>query len=334
MVKLSGNRRRPFAVRKTVGWDDRGYPRYAVIGYYENRRDALIALAAYNADPYDLTGCTFAELFERYKEQVFPNLGISLQYAHSAAYKYCSSLYEIEYRKIKKPQMQRCIDDCPKSYATKANIKNLLASLDKFAYDNELITKMNSLNLKAGGRETVKARSVWSDEEVKTLWGKQGPVIDEILLMLYTGLRESEMLLLECKNIDLNEWTLTGGVKTQAGRNRVIPIHPDIKELVKSHVSEDKYLFPQYAPKKECKDERIARKALFDKAFKETLSWLNMNHTTHDCRHTFRSKLDSAGVNKVCADLLMGHKSKDVGERVYTHKTLEELRQTIELLKY
>ncbi len=60
---------------------------------------------------------------------------------------------------------------------------------------------------------------------------------------------------------------------------------------------------------------------------------LKMNHTPHECRHTFRSRLDSAGANKRCIDLLMGHTSKDVGERVYTHKTLEELQDTIFLLR-
>ena len=59
---------------------------------------------------------------------------------------------------------------------------------------------------------------------------------------------------------------------------------------------------------------------------------LSMSHTPHECRHTFRSRLDSAGANKKCIDLLMGHKSKDVGERVYTHKTLDELKDTINLL--
>ena len=65
----------------------------------------------------------------------------------------------------------------------------------------------------------------------------------------------------------------------------------------------------------------------------EILNKLEIEHTPHECRHTFRSKLDSAGANKKCIDLLMGHKSKDVGERVYTHKTIEELRQAIELIK-
>lgn len=59
---------------------------------------------------------------------------------------------------------------------------------------------------------------------------------------------------------------------------------------------------------------------------------LQMQHTPHECRHTFRSRLDSAGANKVCIDRIMGHKSKGTGERVYTHKNIEELKMNIELI--
>uniref|UniRef100_UPI0025A01BB4 tyrosine-type recombinase/integrase n=1 Tax=Faecalibaculum rodentium TaxID=1702221 RepID=UPI0025A01BB4 len=54
--------------------------------------------------------------------------------------------------------------------------------------------------------------------------------------------------------------------------------------------------------------------------------------TPHEARHTFETLLDNAGGNRKCIDMLMGHKSKDVGNRVYNHKTLKQLRQTIELL--
>ena len=57
-----------------------------------------------------------------------------------------------------------------------------------------------------------------------------------------------------------------------------------------------------------------------------------MNHTPHECRHTFETKLDSAGANRKCIDLLMGHVSKDTGNRVYNHKTLDELKVTVELI--
>ena len=61
---------------------------------------------------------------------------------------------------------------------------------------------------------------------------------------------------------------------------------------------------------------------------------LDVQHTPHECRHTFRSRLDSAGANKVCIDLMMGHKSKETGERVYTHKTIQELKENIELITH
>lgn len=59
---------------------------------------------------------------------------------------------------------------------------------------------------------------------------------------------------------------------------------------------------------------------------------LGMNHVPHECRHTFETRLDAAGGNRRCIDLLMGHTSKDVGNRIYNHKTLSELQSTIELL--
>ena len=55
-------------VRKTVGYDDRCYPVYEVIGYYASRADAMLALADYNANPYDvkLSKLTFKELYEKF----------------------------------------------------------------------------------------------------------------------------------------------------------------------------------------------------------------------------------------------------------------------------
>ena len=57
------------------------------------------------------------------------------------------------------------------------------------------------------------------------------------------------------------------------------------------------------------------------------------NRTPHEARHTFETNLDNAKGNRKCIDMLMGHKSKDVGNRVYNHKTIEQLRDTIALLK-
>ena len=54
VVKLSGNRRRPYAVRKTAGFNEKGYPVYKNIGYAETKAEGLMILAEYNRNPYDI----------------------------------------------------------------------------------------------------------------------------------------------------------------------------------------------------------------------------------------------------------------------------------------
>lgn len=54
VAKLSGNRRRPFIVKKTVGWNDYGQPIYDIIGYTATREEGNILLAEYNRDPWDV----------------------------------------------------------------------------------------------------------------------------------------------------------------------------------------------------------------------------------------------------------------------------------------
>ena len=50
VCKLSGNRRRPYIVKKTVGFDARGYPIYNIVGYAATKEEGLEMLSAYNRD--------------------------------------------------------------------------------------------------------------------------------------------------------------------------------------------------------------------------------------------------------------------------------------------
>ena len=50
VAKLSGNRRRPYIVKETVGWKNR-QPVYNIIGYTATREEGLQLLAQYNNDP-------------------------------------------------------------------------------------------------------------------------------------------------------------------------------------------------------------------------------------------------------------------------------------------
>ena len=44
VYKLSGNRRKPYAARKTVGWDDKNHPKYEFLGFFKTKEEAEKAL--------------------------------------------------------------------------------------------------------------------------------------------------------------------------------------------------------------------------------------------------------------------------------------------------
>lgn len=322
VTKLSGNRRKPYIVKEGISG------RQKPIGYAATREEGLILLANYNNDPWDIETekITFQELYELWLEKRAVKLGDSNRSSLKSAYKHCSKLNKMKYKQIKSYQMQDCIDSCGCGYSTQGAIKNLFGHLDRFALELDIISKCCS-DLLTSEPIPETTKKIFTDEEVSLLWENQNlPWADSVLFFLYTGFRISEMVALKTEAVDLEAQIMTGGTKTAAGKNRIVPIHSKIQPIVQKRVEQSKsgYLF-EYNGKK-------LNQTQYRKFWAEIMDMLKMEHTPHECRHTFRSRLDSAGANKVCIDRIMGHKSKGTGERVYTHKNIEELKLNIELI--
>lgn len=322
VTKLSGNRRKPWIVKEGISG------RQKPIGYTATKEEGMILLAQYNNDPWDIEAdkITLQELFDLWEEKRAVKLGTSNRSSLKSAYKHCSKLGKVKYKQIKSYQMQDCIDSCGCGYSTQGAIKNLWGHLDRFALELDIISKRCS-DLLTSDPIPETTKEIFTDEEVSRLWENQNfPWVDSILFFLYTGFRISEMIDLRTETVNLQEWTLTEGTKTAAGKNRLIPIHSKIQSIVQKRFEQSKsgYLF-EYNGKK-------LNQTQYREFWAAVMEALKMDHTPHECRHTFRSRLDSAGANKVCIDRLMGHKSKGTGERVYTHKNIEELRLNIELI--
>lgn len=59
-----------------------------------------------------------------------------------------------------------------------------------------------------------------------------------MIIQCYSGWRPQELGLIELADVDLSNWTFKGGIKTDAGENRVVPIHPRIMDLVSKSYEE------------------------------------------------------------------------------------------------
>jgi len=231
VYKLSGKRRKPWGVRKTVGFNGTKQI-YQNIGYYKTRPEAMLALADFNSNPYDIEAATitFSDLYAKWSKEKFNKISKSNINGYIASYKISESLHDLKFVEIKKAHLQAVIDDCEKGHGTLRKIKVLFNQLFKYAMENDVITKDYSKFVEIGANEAESTRKPFTQDEIKLLWDNidRMDFIDTVLIMIYTGLRPGELVTIETSNIDIENRTIKGGIKTHAGKNRIIPINNKI----------------------------------------------------------------------------------------------------------
>ena len=329
VTKLSGHRSRPWMVKVTV-YDQEGKAKQTPVGYAATEAEAKILLAKYNDNPWDVQRetVTLVMLFNRWKEVKATKLSDGTRKAMVSSFRHLSKYYGMKYRSIKSFHMQDTIDNCGCGSSTQSHIKNLWWHLDRFAFELNIIDKMYSqLTTVEPTPET--SRTPFTQKQIDKLWKLEekdpDPWIESVLIYIYTGFRLTELLELPMNKVNLKDWTITAGIKTRNGKDRVVPIHERIRPFFQKKEA-DPYVFT-------LNGRCISKNGYYDR-WNEVMKKIGApEKTPHEARHTFETLLDNAGGNRKCIDLLMGHKSKDTGNRVYNHKTLDQLRETIALLK-
>lgn len=327
IIKLGGQRRRPFAVRITVGWSSDGRQLQKYFGYYEKRTDAIAALADYHRNPYDFSTnkVTFAKVYEKWCKLTYTEKDVSVPKSYTAAYKRLAGLHDMTFADIRKRHMQMEIDRCKLGYSTKKNMKTLCNKLFKLAIDCELVGTNFATNIELPANEDSRIHHPFSSEEIKKLWVHQDDIGSQYALVFsYTGLRPTELLKITTNNVHLEDHYMLGGMKTAAGKNRVIPIADKIMPIVKRWYNPNEtYLCID--PKDNLPVQNYDR--LRDHIWKkcEFLA----DHLPHDGRHTCATLLDNAEISLKIIQVILGHRSANITHRTYTHKTIKQLVDAI-----
>ena len=335
--KLNGTRRKPYRARKTIGWNDEGKQLYLTIGYYENRQLALQALALFNENPYSIEAkkITVEELHDKWVKEKYPKIAYKTTKVYDMCWNYCDEIKDLPFVDIKLENLQNITNSMGDKWSAKKAFKIFWHQMYDYAIQRDINVKKYSTYIDIGKKTTKLERIPFNEEEILKLWKnvERMPFIDTILILIYSGMRIGELIDIKVENVYIEKMYMRGGIKTEAGKNRIIPIHKKILPFIKKWYDEaiinnSKYLIFNHEYK------QMKYWNFYEEKWKKIIEQLELNlkHKPHDTRHTFISLMDRTNANKICVKRIVGHASKDITDQVYTHKDIEELIETINLL--
>ena len=131
------------------------------------------------------------------------------------------------------------------------------------------------------------------------------------------------------EDLNLESGYIVGGEKTEAGRNRIIPIPPKISEI--------SGFIADWISKTETESLLNISVAQLRKNFYKVISDLGLENgeklTPHSTRHTFASLSASAGMRAENLQKIIGHASYNTTAEVYIHQDFEKLKEEMSKLK-
>ena len=331
IYKLSGNRRKPWCACVTVGWEMNLKTKKAVqkrknIGTYTTQKEAMVALADYIKNPYDLNNntTTFAEVYEKWSAQHFPKISESNAKAYRASYRICEKIQNMKFVELKLDHLQMVVNESGKNKPTLKKLKNLFSMLFEYAVRHEIITPdkrelAKYVDISQAGNPNAIDRTPFTKKDIKQLWGltKAHPYYSVVLMLIYTGVRIGELLDLKKEDVHLEErWFYVRESKTEAGV-REVPIAEKIVPFFTNWLERScDYLI--CSPE----NEHFLYRNYYDSYWKPLMDNMGNAHRPHDTRHTCVSLLASAGVDERTIRKIVGHKGQGVTETVYTHLEL------------
>lgn len=299
----------------------RATQKYITIGYYETEADAIEALMDYRKNPYTLEAstATFADVFQMWSAKKYPEISASGTKVYNAAFKNSAPLHNMKIRDIRASDMEAIMLSTKLGRQSQSVMKTMWNQVFRYAMEHDLIQKNYSEFVSTRDKDTGTTRSAISPEERAKIWqsiesGDQGAEIAAIYI--YTGMRATELLEVKKADVDIEHRIIVGGLKTEAGKDRRIPIHGYILPFVERLMAtEGEYLVMRYDRGKPQKFSYDRFRAYY---WDPLMERLGLDYTCHYTRHTCATIMREANIQDDIRKLILGHKSSDITDR-YTH---------------
>lgn len=312
--KLSGSRSRPWLARKAG----------VSIGTFATRAEAQKALERLtDATVTDKYNMTFKQVYQRWHAEHSREVSPKTLKDYEWAFGLCAPLHDRKIRTILRSDYQALIiaqEVKGRSKGTCNKVRVVLSMLGKWAYE-EGITLTNNADSLSTSAKQLSTKETFLDADVKAMQKSRLDAADIALILIACGCRPGELF--KVPLADCFDDYFIGGSKTEAGKDRVIPIGPDGLDAyrkIRSKAADSgaellitgyggSHVYSNFA-KREWKKlmEEIGRPGV----------------TPYACRHTFITNAIRGGMDLPVLEAIVGHVDRET-TRIYTHLRADDL---------
>lgn len=317
--KLSGNRAKPWMARKND----------VLIGTFATRTEAQKALERLtDTEVNDKYNLTFKQVYERWHAEHKREITEKTLKDYEWAFKLCEPIHDKKIRNILRSDYQALIiaqEEKGKSKGTCNKLRVVLGMLGRWAYEEGITLTNNADNLSTTAKQ-LSTREIFLDADIKAISKSEEKAADIALILISCGCRPGELF--KVPLVDCHEDYFIGGSKTEAGKNRVIPIgkeglsaYQKIKKEAEAKSAplliegyKGSHVYSNYA-KREWKTlmEEIGRPG----------------YTPYSCRHTFITNAIKGGMDLPVLEAIVGHVDRET-TRIYTHLRADDLVEAVQ----
>ena len=298
---------------------------------FTRKKDAVAAVPELlNAKPAEKKRITFKELYDKWLPT--HRAGKSTLDCYKAAIKYFAPLWHVPVADIDLDDLQECLDECPHGKRTRQNMKAVCGLVYKYGIPRKVIPEnLNLAQFLVVEGEAAARRASFTDEEIEAIKKACGkvPHAEEVYILIYTGFRPSEYLSLTADSYNSTLQTLTGGAKTDAGRDRVVTLSPKIAPLVAALAASGGPLLKDPSGKPwtlKGWTEDVFYRVLEAAGVDNPVEDRRHKYTPHSCRHTFATLMKRVPGADADKQELIGHASAEM-LRYYQDVEIADLKR-------
>lgn len=286
---------------------------------------------------------TLQEVFDEWKEKYANRIVASTMAGYVSAYKHFSAFHNVLMENISAQNLQDCMDACAAGKRTHQVMKVIAGLLWGYAFDSKYIDRDITKNLYTGKGKSEQ-RDPITEEEVELIRQAIGAekYADYIYALCYLGFRPGEFLALKKSDLRHEDGVtyLVGGSKTDAGKERPVPIPSAISGIILQRLNVDgtDLLFPQYKTNR--KGQFIGYKKMshdyFNKhVFKPMMNKLGIEagKVPYCARHTYSDKLKEAEGDDKTKAKIFGHTDYEFTKKRYQSTNIQEIKAVGDSIK-